>query len=72
MFTTFLVVEKFTQKPAPEYGLQTSPRTEAEASKAQPMVAGFELPKNRGIHQVPAEIDRRQGERRVRGTQPAA
>jgi hypothetical protein len=72
MFTTFLVVERFTQKPASEYEFQTSTRTEAEASKAQPMVAGFKILQNRGIHQVPTGIVRRKVERRGRESKSVA
>jgi hypothetical protein len=71
-FAMFLVVDRLTRKPASEQDLEAAPRTEAEASKAQPMVAGYEVPEHRGIHQVPAGVDRRQAERRGRGTPPAA
>jgi glycine cleavage system H protein len=51
LFVTFLVVERFTGKPAPEYVLQTAPAVEAGARKAQPVVAGFEIPEHLRFHQ---------------------
>jgi hypothetical protein len=71
-FATFLVIDRFTRKAASEQELQVAPRTEADARTAQPMVAGDEAFEHRGIHQVPAGVERRQAERRGRGTQPAA
>jgi glycine cleavage system H protein len=49
LFVTFLAVERFTNKKAPEYVLQTAPR--AEARKAQPIVAGYEIPEHLRFHQ---------------------
>ena len=51
LFVTFLVVERFTNKKAPEYVLQTAPRAEAGLRKAQPIVAGFEIPEHLRFHQ---------------------
>jgi glycine cleavage system H lipoate-binding protein len=51
MFVSFLVIERFTHKKAPEYVLQTSPRAEAGARRAQPIVAGFEIPEHLRFHQ---------------------
>jgi glycine cleavage system H protein len=50
-FVTFLVIERFTNKPAPAYVLQTAPSVEASARKAQPIVAGFEIPEHLRFHQ---------------------
>ena len=36
LFVTFLVVERFTNKKAPEFVLQTAPRAEAGARKLSP------------------------------------
>jgi glycine cleavage system H lipoate-binding protein len=49
IFVTFLAVERFRGKKAPEYVLQTAPR--AEARKAQPIVAGYEIPEHLRFHQ---------------------
>jgi glycine cleavage system H lipoate-binding protein len=51
LFVTFLVIERFTNKKAPEFVLQTAPRAEAGARKAQPFVAGFEVPEHLRFHQ---------------------
>jgi glycine cleavage system H protein len=51
LFVTFLVIERFTNKKAPEYVLQTAPRAEAGMRKAQPIVAGFEIPEHLRFHQ---------------------
>jgi glycine cleavage system H protein len=51
LFVTFLVIERFTNKRTLEYVLQTAPRTEASARKAQPIVAGFEIPEHLRFHQ---------------------
>ena len=51
LFVSFLVIERFTGKKAPEYVLQTAPRAEAGARKAQPIVAGFEIPEHLRFHQ---------------------
>ena len=52
LFVSFLVVERFTNKPAPEYILQTAtaPRAEASARKPVPVVAGFEIPEHMRYH----------------------
>jgi glycine cleavage system H lipoate-binding protein len=50
-FVTFLVAERFTNKPAAEYVLQTAPAVEAGAHKAIPVVAGFEIPEHLRFHQ---------------------
>jgi glycine cleavage system H protein len=49
LFVTFLVIERVTNKKAPEYVLQT--HAEAGARKVQPMVAGFEIPEHLRFHQ---------------------
>ncbi len=49
LFVIFLVVERITNKKAPEYVLQT--HAEAGARKVQPMVAGFEIPEHLRFHQ---------------------
>jgi glycine cleavage system H protein len=51
LFVCFLVIERFTNKKAPEYVLQTAPRAEAGARKAPPIVAGFEIPEHLRFHQ---------------------
>jgi glycine cleavage system H lipoate-binding protein len=51
LFVTFLVIERFTNKKAPEFVLQTAPRAEAGARKAQPVVSGFEVPEHLRFHQ---------------------
>ena len=51
LFMTCLVVERFTNKKAPEYVLQTAPYAEAGARMAQPIVAGFEIPEHLRFHQ---------------------
>ena len=51
LFMTCLVVERFTNKKAPEYVLQTAPDAEAGARMAQPIVAGFEIPEHLRFHQ---------------------
>ena len=50
-FVSFLVIERFTNKPAPEYVLQTAPAAEAGAYKAAPIVAGFAIPEHLRFHQ---------------------
>ncbi len=50
-FVAFLVIERFANKPAPEYVLQTSPALEAGAHKAATVVAGFAIPENLRFHQ---------------------
>ena len=50
-FVAFLAIERFTGKPAPEYVLQTAPAVAAGARKAQPIVAGFEIPEHLRFHQ---------------------
>jgi hypothetical protein len=72
MFVTFLVVGRFTNEIAPKYILQTAPRTEAGEREAQTIVAGYEVAEHLRIYQVRAGSDRRQAERRGRGTQSAA
>ena len=72
MFTTFFVVERFTQKPASEYELQTAPRPEGIVRTAQPVVASYEVPEQSRLHHIRTRIDRRQAERRRQGSQPAA
>jgi glycine cleavage system H protein len=51
MFVSFLVIERFTNKKAPTYVLQTAPRAEARARRVQPIVAGFEIPEHLSFHQ---------------------
>jgi len=51
LFVTFLVAEHFSNKKAPEYVLQTTPQAEAGARKAQPIVAGYEVPEHLRFHQ---------------------
>jgi glycine cleavage system H protein len=51
MFVSFLVIERFTNKKAPTYVLQTAPRAEAGARRVQPIVAGFEIPEHLSFHQ---------------------
>jgi glycine cleavage system H lipoate-binding protein len=51
LFVTCLIVERFTNKPAPEYVLQVAPAAEAGARKAQAIVAGFEIPEHLRVHQ---------------------
>ena len=51
LFVTFLVIERFTNKKAPEFVLQTAPRAEAGTRKARPFVAGFEVPEHLRFHQ---------------------
>jgi glycine cleavage system H lipoate-binding protein len=51
LFVTFLVIERFTNKKAPEYVLQTAPYAAPATYKAQPIVAGFEIPEHLRIHQ---------------------
>ncbi len=51
LFVIFLVVERFTNKKAPEYVLQTAPYVAAAARRAQPIVAGFEIPEHLRFHQ---------------------
>jgi glycine cleavage system H lipoate-binding protein len=51
LFVTFLVIERFTNKKAPEFVLQTAPYATASARKAQPIVAGFEIPEHLRFHQ---------------------
>ncbi len=51
LFVSFLVIERFTNKPAPEFVLQTAPRAEVGARTAQPIVAGFEIPAHLRFHQ---------------------
>ncbi len=50
IFVIFLVVERITNKKAPEYVLQTHAEAGA-ARKVQPMVAGFEIPEHLRLHQ---------------------
>ncbi len=50
-FVSFLVIERLINKPAPEFVLQTAPHAEAGARKAQPIVAGFEIPEHLRFHQ---------------------
>ncbi len=50
-FVTFLVIERVINKPAPEYVLQTAPHAEAGPRKAQPIVAGYEIPEHLRFHQ---------------------
>lgn len=49
LFVTFLVIERFTNKKAPEYVLQT--HAAAGARRPQPIVAGFEIPEHLRFHQ---------------------
>jgi glycine cleavage system H protein len=51
LFVTFLVIERYTNKPAPEYVLQTRPAVAAGNRMAQPIVAGFEIPEHLRFHQ---------------------
>jgi glycine cleavage system H lipoate-binding protein len=51
IFVTFLAIERATGKKAPEFVLQTAPRAEAEARKASPIVAGYEIPEHLRFHQ---------------------
>ena len=51
LFVIFLVIERFTNKKAPEYVLQTAPFAAAGVRKAQPIVAGFEIPEHLRFHQ---------------------
>jgi glycine cleavage system H lipoate-binding protein len=51
LFVTCLVVERFTNKKAPEYVLQLAPHAEAGAHQAMPVVAGFEIPERLRLHQ---------------------
>ena len=51
LFVTFLLIERFTNKRAPEYVLQTAPRAEAGARRVAPIVAGFEIPEHMRFHQ---------------------
>jgi glycine cleavage system H lipoate-binding protein len=49
LFVIFLTIERFTNKKAPEFVLQTAPRV--GAYKPQPIVAGFETPEHLRFHQ---------------------
>lgn len=69
MFVAFLVVRRFINKETPRYDVQTASR--AEVREVQPIVEGNEVPEHRRIHQVRG-IDRRQADRRGRGSQFAA
>jgi hypothetical protein len=71
MFVAFLVVKRFINNKAPKYDVQTASRAEAGAREVQPIVEGNEVPEHRRIHQVRG-IDRRQADRRGRGSQSAA
>ncbi len=51
IFVTFLAIERFSGKKAPEYVLQTAPRAEASMRKAPPIVAGYEIPEHLRFHQ---------------------
>lgn len=55
LFVTCLIVERFTNKKAPEYVLQPANYAEAgagaEAGRAMPVVAGFEIPEHLRLHQ---------------------
>lgn len=51
LFVSFLVIERFTNKPVPEFVLQTAPSAEAGVRRAQPIVAGFEIPEHLRFHQ---------------------
>jgi glycine cleavage system H protein len=51
VFVMFLVVERFINKKAPEYVLPSASRAEAGSRKAQPIVAGFEIPEHLRFHQ---------------------
>ncbi len=46
-----LVIERFTNKKAPEFVLQTAPYASTAAHKAQPLVAGYEIPEHLRFHQ---------------------
>ena len=50
-FVAFLVIERFVNKPAPEYVLQTAPVAEVGAYRTAPVVAGFAIPENMRFHQ---------------------
>ena len=51
LFVTFLVAERFTNKNAPEFVLQTAAYASAAAHKPQAVVAGFEIPEHLRLHQ---------------------
>jgi glycine cleavage system H lipoate-binding protein len=51
LFVIFLVIERFTNKPAPAYVLQTAPRAEAGIRRPQPIASGFEVPEHLRFHQ---------------------
>jgi len=51
LFVFFLIAERFTNKPAPEYVLRTAPYAAAGVHKAQDIVAGFEIPAHLRFHQ---------------------
>jgi glycine cleavage system H protein len=51
LFVTFLLIERFSNKRVPEYVLQTAPAAEVGARKAQPIVAGYEIPEHLRFHQ---------------------
>jgi glycine cleavage system H lipoate-binding protein len=51
LFVVFLMIERFANKKAPEYVLQTAPRAEAEARRISPIVAGFTIPEHLRFHQ---------------------
>lgn len=50
LFVTCLVVERFTNKKAPEYVLPAASYAAAGARPAQPVVAGFEIPEHLRLH----------------------
>ena len=72
MFVLFFVVERIINKKAPKYVFQTAPSAEAVASRAQPIVAAYEVPEHLRLDQVRERIDRRQADRRGPGSQSAA
>ncbi len=50
IFVTLLAVEYFGNKKSPRYVLQTAPHAEVGARRAQPMVAGYEVPEHLRFH----------------------
>ena len=51
LFVSCLVVERFSNKRAPEYVLQPATYKEAGVRATTPIVAGFEIPENLRFHQ---------------------
>jgi len=68
MFTAFLAIERFTDQPASEFGLQVAAHTKAE----ERTVKRVTKVSDKRLDEVRAGSDRRQAERRDRGNQSAA